>query len=128
MSVRAYDPLTDYDAIRIRLSEPGTPLVACLCAAWCGTCRDYRQIFDELAAAHPHACFVWVDIETHSDWVDEHDIENFPTILIQESHETRFFGTVLPFANVLNRMLRDPATMGGAKSGAPALRGILTAA
>ena len=25
------------------------PLVACLCAAWCGSCRDYRATFDALS-------------------------------------------------------------------------------
>ena len=25
-------------------------LIACLCAAWCGTCRDYRAGFDALRA------------------------------------------------------------------------------
>ena len=27
------------------------PLVACLCAAWCGSCRDYRGTFEALAAS-----------------------------------------------------------------------------
>ena len=30
-------------------------LVACLCAAWCGTCRDYRAGFEALAARFPEA-------------------------------------------------------------------------
>lgn len=124
----ALDPQTDLEAIRARLAQPDTPLVACLCAAWCGTCRDYRQVFDTLAAAYPQACFVWVDIETHSDWVDEHDIENFPTLLVQDAHATHFFGTVLPHAGVLRRMLDDPATMGAPKPHAPALHRILAGA
>ena len=28
-------------------------VIACLCAAWCDTCRSYRDSFDRLAAQHP---------------------------------------------------------------------------
>ena len=38
-------------------------LVACLCAAWCGTCRDYRAGFEALAARFPEARFLWLDVE-----------------------------------------------------------------
>ena len=32
----------------------------CLCADWCGTCRDYRNLFEALAPAHPGVRFVWL--------------------------------------------------------------------
>lgn len=123
----ALDPVTQRDAIIAKLGTPGMLLVACLCAAWCGTCREYQQAFDALADSHPEMCFVWVDIEDHADWLDDHDIENFPTILIQDQQRHRFFGTVLPFANILERMLSDPATLGSDTPRAPDLRGHLTA-
>ena len=55
---------------------PDSPLVApgsgwwavCLCANWCGTCRDYRPLFDDLARAHPQMRFVWVDMKTMQTW------------------------------------------------------------
>ncbi len=65
---------------------------------WCGTCREYREAFDKLAERHPQICFAWIDIETHADRFDDLDVENFPTILIEDSVTTRFFGTVLPQA------------------------------
>jgi len=37
-------------------------LVGCLCAQWCGVCKDYRQGFEDLAASPPQARFVWLDI------------------------------------------------------------------
>lgn len=123
----ALDPVAQRDLIIAKLNTPGTLLVACLCAAWCGTCREYQQAFDALADSHPEMCFVWVDIEDHGDWLDDHDIENFPTILIQDEHRPRFFGTVLPFANILERMLNDPATLGSDTPQAPDLRAHLTA-
>ena len=37
--------------------------VFCLCAQWCGTCREYQPLFDQLAINMPQARFVWVDVE-----------------------------------------------------------------
>lgn len=82
-------------------------LVACLCAAWCGTCTSYRTAFDELAARHPDKCFAWIDIEDHADLVDEIEIENFPTILIQYADKVAFLGTVLPDTSQLQRLIQS---------------------
>jgi thiol-disulfide isomerase/thioredoxin len=109
---------TDAGAIASRLADPDTLLVACLCAEWCGTCREYRVMFDVLADAHPAVCFVWIDIETHSELVDEYDVENFPTILIEDGTTTRFFGTVLPQPRIVERMIEE-------FSGAAASPGVL---
>ena len=47
-------------------AQPGGWWAVCLCAGWCGTCRDYRALFDALAQAHPEVRFEWVDIEDES--------------------------------------------------------------
>ncbi|KAG0192353.1 hypothetical protein DFQ28_009453 [Apophysomyces sp. BC1034] len=111
----------DADAIAARLSSADTLFVACLCAEWCGSCREYRVGFDVLADAYPHACFVWIDIETHADRLDDIDVENFPTILIEDAHATRFFGTVLPHPQIVARMLVDLSSLPGVER-APKLR------
>ncbi|SAL24797.1 thioredoxin domain-containing protein [Caballeronia peredens] len=118
---------TDADRIAERIAEPDTLFVACLCADWCGTCREYREGFDRLAAAHPDVCFAWIDIENHADVLDDLDVENFPTILIEDSNTTRFFGTVLPQASIVERMLRDLTALPDV-SGAPKLRPALATA
>ena len=81
-------------------------IVACLCAAWCGTCGSYRATFDQLAARHPDKFFVWIDIEDHADIVGDLDVENFPTLLVQRHELVAFFGTMLPDANVAHRLLQ----------------------
>ena len=92
-------------------SEPdgneGDWLVACLCAQWCGTCRDYREVFEALAREQPALRCVWVDIEDDSDALAplDLDIENFPTVLVARGAELRFFGTLLPHAATLARTL-----------------------
>ena len=80
-------------------------LVTCLCAEWCGTCRDYRPGFDELAQQFPDTRFRWLDIEEHADAMGDLDIENFPTLLIQRRALVLFFGTMLPYLNHLQRLI-----------------------
>ncbi|WP_133649788.1 thioredoxin family protein [Paraburkholderia flava] len=117
---------TDQDRIAECVNRPGTLFVACLCADWCGTCREYRPAFDALADRHPDICFAWIDIENHADRFDDLDVENFPTILIEDAATTRFFGTVLPQVAIVERMLADLTALPGV-TGAPKLRPTLAA-
>jgi thiol-disulfide isomerase/thioredoxin len=80
-------------------------IVACLCAAWCGTCSSYRAAFDELASRHQDKIFVWIDIEDQADVVGDLDIDNFPTLLVQRHETVAFFGTVLPDTGLANRLI-----------------------
>lgn len=70
--------------------------IACLCANWCGTCRDYEAIFDALTAALPGHHFRWVDIEDEADLAGDVDVETFPTLLIAQGAQVLFAGPVLP--------------------------------
>lgn len=83
--------------------------VACLCAAWCGTCNAYRAAFDALAERHPDKQFVWIDIEDQADLVGDLDVDNFPTLLLQHGPTVTFFGTVLPDARVAERLVQTHA-------------------
>ncbi len=87
--------------------EPPEFLVACLCAAWCGTCRDYQAGFEAMAARFPGARFMWVDVEDDAELVDDYDVENFPTVLIQRHDSVLFFGAMLPHHELLQRTLES---------------------
>jgi thiol-disulfide isomerase/thioredoxin len=95
-------------------------LVACLCAAWCTTCSAYRDTFAALAAQHPALRFAWIDIEDDSDTLgdDALEIENFPTVMLMREGRVLFFGTVLPHASTVARMVEaieaDALAPGGA--------------
>jgi thioredoxin-like negative regulator of GroEL len=80
-------------------------VVACLCAAWCDTCCQYRSSFETLAARHPDKHFVWIDIEDEADVVGDLDVENFPTLLIQRRDTVAFFGPVLPDLQLADRLI-----------------------
>ena len=82
-------------------------LVACLCAAWCGTCRDYRPGFEALSARFPEACFLWLDVEDDAELLDDYEVETFPTLLIQRHETVLFFGTMLPHHDLLQRTLES---------------------
>ena len=96
------------------MSEPEAHLprlsltVACLCAEWCGTCRDYRAVFEQavqgLLDSGVHGR--WIDIEEESDLVGAIDVDNFPTLLIARGTEVLFFGTVTPHASTLTRLIQ----------------------
>ena len=95
-------------------------IVACLCAAWCGTCSSYRATFEELASRHPDKQFVRIDIEDHADVVGDLDVENFPTLLIQHADTVAFFGTTLPDAGVAHRLITAQAALSSAELAAQA--------
>ena len=84
----------------------GAPwLVACLCAAWCRTCDEYRPTFAAAARAHPDMRFAWIDIEDHSDALGPLalDVDDFPTVLIARGAALRFLGPLLPHRDTLLR-------------------------
>lgn len=82
-------------------------LVICFCAAWCDTCRAYQPKFEALSLAFPEASFVWVDIEDEPELLGDEDIENFPTLLIERAGGIKFFGTMLPHIEQLERLIRS---------------------
>jgi thioredoxin 1 len=91
--------------------EDGRWVVACLCAAWCGTCGSYRSAFEALAARHPDKTFVWIDIEDQAEVVGDLDVENFPTLLLQRDDTVAFFGTMLPDPLLAERLVQAQAEL-----------------
>jgi thiol-disulfide isomerase/thioredoxin len=81
-------------------------LVACLCADWCGSCREYRPAFETLARQFPAARFAWVDVEDEPEIAGDVDIENFPTLVIQRDSDVLFCGAMLPHINQLDRLIQ----------------------
>ena len=86
--------------------SPPRLLVACLCAQWCGTCRGYRPLFDQLQTEFAGAQFVWIDIEDAADLVDPVEVDDFPTLLVVADGQARFFGTLTPHIDTLRRILQ----------------------
>jgi thioredoxin 1 len=90
-------------------SEAFAPLtdrwVICLCADWCGLCRDYQVTFAQMAKRYPAFRFAWLDIEDHSNLVGALEVETFPTLLLADTQGTWFLGPLTPQASTLARVL-----------------------
>lgn len=101
--------LLSFTAAFSRLSKlsDSDVLVVCLCAQWCGVCREYASVFRQVAERFPHIRFVWVDIEDASEQVDPIEVDNFPTLLVAVGAEPRFFGTLTPQPGMLERIVRE---------------------
>ena len=81
-------------------------LVVCLCAEWCGVCREYRSAFQEIAGQFSTARFHWLDIEAHADELGDLEVENFPTLLIKRREWVLFYASMPPSPSHLQRTLR----------------------
>lgn len=86
------------------MSEPILDVI-CLCAAWCGTCREYEATFAELQKAAPGHRYRWIDIEDEADLVGDVDVETFPTLLVAHQGQVMFAGPVLPRLGDAQRLL-----------------------
>ena len=101
--------------------------VVCLCADWCGVCRDYRAVFEQVcrvaASGGSTTRFAWVDVEDHADLVGDLDVQTFPTVLIANASGVQFLGPVTPQANVLLRLLESMDGTADAHAAAAAMPG-----
>lgn len=93
------------------VSDPCLPVpvtwVVCLCADWCGLCRDYQAVLTQMATRYPSFRFAWLDIEDQADLVGDVDVETFPTLLLADAQGLRFFGPLTPQAHTLSRLLES---------------------
>ncbi|CAM5206412.1 Thiol-disulfide isomerase/thioredoxin OS=Castellaniella defragrans OX=75697 GN=HNR28_001225 PE=4 SV=1 [Castellaniella defragrans] len=106
-----FNPATDTDTLRARLAADSGRRVACYCAAWCRTCDAYRPALEALADLLPGWTFLWIDIEDSPEWLGDEEVENFPTLLVQDREGTRFWGTQPPHVEHLRRLIDSAATL-----------------
>lgn len=92
-------------------AEPEPLIIACLCAQWCGVCRDWRATFDTLAARLPQARCVWVDVEDQAALLGDLDIDSFPTLAVQRGARLLHCAPALPLADVWLRLVGNLATL-----------------
>jgi len=92
------------------MSQPdGQWYVVCLCAQWCGTCREYFDGFMAQHGADAAVRYCWVDIEdeAHADLFADWEIETFPTVLIAQAQRPVFMGVLPPQIPVLQRLVHS---------------------
>ena len=85
---------------------PAPLLMACLCAAWCDTCRDYTPVFEACAATFgAQVQPLWIDIEDEAELIDGIDVEDFPTLLLAHGDALLFLGPITPQPQTLARLV-----------------------
>lgn len=83
--------------------------VACLCAQWCGVCRDWQPQFAALAAQLPAAQLLWVDVEDAADLLEGYEPENFPVLAVQRGADLLYCATLPQQAAVWRRLIEELA-------------------
>lgn len=75
--------------------------IVCLCAAWCGVCRGYRDDFERAFQKNG----LWLDVEDEAALIPEDlDVETFPTLLIARDEQVLFFGPIAPQIALAERL------------------------
>jgi len=115
-------------AVRAPTPAPDIVLdVVCLCAAWCGTCREYEATFEALQQANPGHRYRWIDIEDEADAIGDIDVETFPTLMLAHAGRLLFAGPVLPRLGDAQRLLAVQCEVAQAGGGLnPATSGLPT--
>ncbi len=98
----------DTHALTTQLNNHQGLTIACYCAQWCGTCKSYRTDFAQLSEKFPQHLFVWIDIEDNPELLDDIDVENFPTLLIQQQDHNYFLARCSRTFNTLNALSSPP--------------------
>lgn len=94
----------DRPALRQLLARRPASLVVALCAAWCGTCRGFRPVFERLAATRSDSLFLWLDVEEDVALAGDIDIDAFPSLAVFRSGLPVFFGVAEPHEPHLLRL------------------------
>lgn len=103
----------DRAATRHALAAPAEAFMACLCAAWCRTCDEFRPAIEDWARQRADVSVVWLDVEDDAELVGDLDVENFPTLLIQRGDAVQFFGPIPPRVSHAERLLAASGAEGG---------------
>nr|UXE45857.1 hypothetical protein Hi04_10k_c5380_00009 [uncultured bacterium] len=92
-------------------SETDKPLiVVSLCAAWCHTCGEFREVFERVAAARGGVHFVWLDIEDDHAICGDIDVEDFPTLVVLRGDVVVHYGVSLPQEGIVARLIDELAS------------------
>jgi thioredoxin reductase (NADPH) len=126
----------DRASLASRWNQDGPLVVISLCAAWCHTCREFREAFERIAMNRGDAQFVWLDIEDDHEICGDIDVENFPTLAVFRGDVPLHFGVSTPQEATCGRLIDELASRTSAAQDVPeevralprALRGAKAAA
>ena len=100
----------DRQTLASRWNADGPLVAIALCAAWCHTCREFRETFERIAIARSDAQFIWLDIEDDHEICGDIDVENFPTLAVFRGDVPVHFGVSTPQEATLARLIDELAS------------------
>ena len=73
-------------------------------AKWCGPCRNFKPVMEEVASEGHSVQFI--DIDESGELADEYRITSVPTVVIEENGKVvdRFVGSI-PKHQILERLM-----------------------
>ena len=83
----------------------GNWVVACLCAEWCRSCREYRACFESFRPREGAVRLAWIDIESNDRILEDIDVDGLPTLLVGNGTEVVFAGPVIPRIEILQGLV-----------------------
>ncbi len=85
-----FDPWDDAQAIAQKLAQPHARLNVVVGAAWCQKCQVLRpQLEAETSQAPAHHIHLWLDLETHHEFLDGFVPDDLPLCLTYEQGHLR---------------------------------------
>lgn len=103
--------------------------IACLCAQWCGVCRQWQAGFAALAAQIDPAKNVrwaWIDVEDCADALGDWEPDDFPMIAVQRGNRLLHCAPLPPqpavWLRLIEQFARDPVPASPASPTLPDLR------
>jgi thioredoxin reductase (NADPH) len=100
----------EWQSVASRWDADGPLVVISLCAAWCHTCGEFREIFERIALARREVQFVWLDIEDDHAICGDIDVENFPTLAVFRGDLVLHFGVSTPQEVTVTRLVDELAS------------------
>lgn len=86
--------------------------VACLCAQWCGVCREWRPAFEALRDRLPPDLpvqWAWIDVEDQADELGDYEPPDFPVLAVQRGGELLFCAPLAQQPGVWLRLITELA-------------------
>lgn len=90
----------------ITMPLPSSYQISILCAEWCGVCREFSEHLQAFSSKRTEFQISWIDIEESPEWDDRVEVENFPTLYIENGNgEVVFSGSIEPDPAQFERLL-----------------------
>jgi len=62
-------------------------------ASWCGPCRVYKPVFENVASSTPGVVFDTVDVDAEPQIAQAYNVRSVPTTIVQVGGRTAAFKT-----------------------------------